>query len=364
MSKKMTPCEKLGYKVGDKFKVVDGTGVHYAVGSFITLIHDDGSSCPRFNGVHAIFESGDSFFPLDFVEKVAKLKPSKQALADAIHQNGGWRSGANWACQHGLNRMVVFSASGLAPTRNAARGMACWNSGAIFFGGFQFDRKLPNWHQCVLSREEYYHAYPKADADGWVEWNGVAKSPVGKGVAVDVKMQNGTQHFGQLIDDECWGDHWGDASIISYRLHKVEVEPEFCESVMRSTPDPESKPTIEQLAADYRNAKDYADRKQDEADKASMESDAALSQLEDAIAAIGFVITPLAATEKEPELVAAVKVGDQVERVESNIKRDKYNGMVGRLHFIDESDTSTPYLVDFDGEAQIWCHEVKFIRRP
>lgn len=161
MSKKMTPCEKLGYKVGDKFKVVDGTGVHYAVGSFITLIHDDGSSRPRFNGVHTIFESGDSFFPLDFVEKVAKLKPAKQALADAIHQNGGWRSGANWACQHGLNRMVVFSASGLAPTRNAARGMACWNSGAIFFGGFQFDRKLPNWHQCVLSRDEYLTAYPE-----------------------------------------------------------------------------------------------------------------------------------------------------------------------------------------------------------
>ena len=96
MSKQMTPCEKLGYKVGDKFKVVDGTGVHYAVGSFITLIHDDGSSCPRFNGVHAIFESGDSFFPLDFVEKVAKLKPAKQALADAIHQNGGWVEGGDW----------------------------------------------------------------------------------------------------------------------------------------------------------------------------------------------------------------------------------------------------------------------------
>ena len=133
---------------------------------------------------------------------------------------------------------------------------------------------------------------------------------------------------------------------------------------MRTIPEPEAKPTIEQLAADYRNKLDYANRKQDEADKANMESDAALSQLEDAIAAIGFVITPLAATEKEPELVAAVKVGDQVECVESNIKRDKYNGMVGRLHFIDESDTSTPYLVDFGGAEKIWCHEVKFIRRP
>ena len=96
MSKQMTPCKKLGYKVGDKFKVVDGTGVHYAVGSFITLIHDDGSSCPRFNGVHAIFESGDSFFPLDFVEKVANLKPAKQALADAINQNGWWVEGGDW----------------------------------------------------------------------------------------------------------------------------------------------------------------------------------------------------------------------------------------------------------------------------
>ena len=96
MSNKMTPCENLGYKVGDKFKVVDGAGVHYAVGSFITLIRDDGTSCPRFNGVHAIYESGDSFFPLDFVEKVAKLKPAKQALADAIHQNGGWVDVAKW----------------------------------------------------------------------------------------------------------------------------------------------------------------------------------------------------------------------------------------------------------------------------
>ena len=57
--------------------------------------------------------------------------------------------------------MVVFSASGLAPTRNAARGMACWNSGDIFFDGFQFDRKLPNWHQCILSRDEYFTAYPE-----------------------------------------------------------------------------------------------------------------------------------------------------------------------------------------------------------
>lgn len=185
-----------------------------------------------------------------------------------------------------------------------------WNSLVKYWwcetsGGRLLVNKIKNHHQTVLSRVEYFHLYPVPDA-----------------------------------------------------------KPELCESVMRSIPEPTAKPTIEQLAADYRNKLDYANRKQDEADKANMESDAALSQLEDAIAAIGFVITPLAATEKEPELVAAVKVGDQVECVESNIKRDKYNGMVGRVHFIDESDTSTPYLVDFGGAEKIWCHEVKFIRRP
>ena len=200
--------------------------------------------------------------------------------------------------------------------------------------------------------------------DGWIEWKGGIKSPVGNGVLVDVRLRSGLCYEAKLLDDASWSDTWGVASITAYRPHKTQPKPEFCDSVMRSIPEPSDKPTIEQLAADYRNKLDYANRKQDEADKANMESDAALSQLEDAIAAIGFVITPLAATEKEPELVAAVKVGDQVECVESNIKRYKYNGMAGRLHLIDESDTSTPYLVDFGGNEKIWCHEVKFIRRP
>jgi len=140
-------------------------------------------------------------------------------------------------------------------------------------------------------------------------------------------------------------------------------KPEFCESVMRSIPEPTAKPTIGQLVADYRNAKDYAERKQQEADAAKTDADARLKALELAGEAIGLLLSPINA-KKEPELVIAVQVGDEVECVESNIKRDKYNGMVGRLRTIDEIDTSTPYLVDFGNEARIWCHEVKFIRRP
>lgn len=171
MSKKMTPCEKLGYKVGDKFKVVDGTGVHYAVGSFITLIHDDGSSCPRFNGVHAIYESGDSFFPLDFVEKVAKLKPAKQALADAIHQNGGWVEVATFAVSgYGCvgttdTEFVISFFNGKSkPSRDGENYWSVGGGDSDYCGDIHsigIPRLPPNWHQCILSRDEYFTAYPE-----------------------------------------------------------------------------------------------------------------------------------------------------------------------------------------------------------
>ena len=70
-------------------------------------------------------------------------------------------------------------------------------------------------------------------------------------------------------------------------------KPEFCESVMRSIPEPIAKPTIEQLAADYRNAKDYAERKQREADAAKNGADARLKALEIAAEDLGFKIEPI-----------------------------------------------------------------------
>ena len=308
-----------------------------------------------------------------------KLSKSKLALAKVINENGGWVDGTMQLATSNKNGSVYLW--GNTPRRISH----VWDFGGRFTALRGDWRKLPNWHQTILSREEYYQAYPKADADGWIEWNG-GECPVDVELYVYVNYRDGCELPRAVRAGSQRWNHFGlGGDIVSYRLHKPEVKPEFCESVMRSIPEPgsesidelcakvteenkhqhvDAKPTIEQLAQDYRNAKGYADRKQDEADKASMESDAALSQLEDAIAAIGFVITPLAATVKEPELVAAVKVGDQVGCVESNIKRDKYNGMVGRLHFIDENDTYTPYLVDFGGKAKIWCHEVKFIRRP
>lgn len=77
-----------------------------------------------------------------------------------------------------------------------------------------------------------------------------------------------------------WSDTDSSTDIISYRLHKPEqTEPEYCESVTRSIPESESKPTIEQLAADYRNANDCAERKQEEADAAKDYAEAKLKAL-------------------------------------------------------------------------------------
>ena len=183
--------------------------------------------------------------------------------------------------------------------------------------------------------EECNTGFKVPDADGWIEWKG-GECPVDGDV--NVKFWSGTIKENPISARELYWEHDGDISdIIAYRLHNTEqAKPEFCNSVMRSIPEPESidglcsevtsenkhqhvdaKPTIEQLAADYRNKLDYANRKQDEADKANMESDAALAQLEDAIAAIGFAITPLGAPEKEPEPVITdwqdLRVGDEIE---------------------------------------------------
>ena len=376
MNSKMTPCEKLGYKVGDKFKVVDGTGVHYAVGSFITLIHDDGSSCPRFNGVHAIYESGDSFFHLDFVEKVAKLKPAKQALADAIHQNGGWPQDSEWSVQNGEHGRISFSVN--KPVRHDSKS---W----MAKGGFNFKievcKPLKNWHQCVLSREEYYQAYPKAGADGWIEWKG-GECPVEGSSIVDVEL-NGGRILSGLAISFSWLHERVSCNIIKYRKHKKpkaqpeclgQINPiihasidELCAKVTEENKHQhvDAKPTIEQLAQDYRNKLDFANSKQQEADEAKVAADAALGELERAGDALGLLIG-IAKPDREPELVITdwrdLRVGDKVECIRSNIS--KYSGVTGVVRKIDYDDTTTPVCVDIEGVGGIWCHEVKFISRP
>ena len=295
-----------------------------------------------------------------------RLSNSKKELARIISENGGWREGADTcSCDH--DGYVSFFVGN--PTRNGGSWLD--NGDCEYIGGTIATKyeKIKNWHQTILSSEEYSHLYPAPNADGWIEWKG-GECPVGEGVLIDVKKLNGTTELAVSNPEErIWDDPEHRYGIIAYRLHKPEQsKPEFCESVVRSIPEPGEQvwtnpPTIEQLAADYRNAKDYADRKQQDADDAKADADEKLRVLEIAGEALGLLVSPITA-KQEPELVIAVQVGDEVECIKSNVNPGKYMGRIGTVSSVDVDDTSTPYLVDFGGEAKIWCHEVKFIRRP
>lgn len=247
-----------------------------------------------------------------------KLGKSKLALAKVINENGGWvDDSANWAVQpkHGSGD-VWFSTSTNKPySPSGGLGFTFKGQGRWLGVVAKFDKVLPNWHQCVLSREEYYHAYPKADADGWIEWSG-GECPVDGDSIVDVEFNSGNI-VSCVTKGLSWRHEWTYSNVIAYRLHKPDVKPEFCESVTSGIPEPvayeklsqdaaeaakvalmsesieESKrrPTIEQLAQDYRNAKDHADRLQKEADTAKDKSEEIKVALINAGADIGIVIS-------------------------------------------------------------------------
>lgn len=313
-----------------------------------------------------------------------KISKSKQELARIISENGGWRDG-NYAVQDKDDKKVWFM-----------RALAGRPDGASFWPGVKsrgipYSKVLTNWHQTILSRAEYSHLYPAPDADGWIEHDGKHESAVAtSGLTLWCKWSDGLEqsHEANMVD---WIDD-SDVRVIAYRLHKPEMDKSsaVCDGETKEELDAHgwgnlgssvarclsasdgrintgsfstAKPTIEQLAADYRNAKDFAEHKQQEADAAKADADARLKALEIAGEAHGLLVTPITA-KREPEMVIAVQVGDKVECIKSNVNPGKYMGRIGTVLSVDVDDTSTPYLVDFGGEAKIWCHVVKFIRRP
>ena len=146
---------------------------------------------------------------------------------------------------------------------------------------------------------------------------------------------------------------------------------------MRSIPEPEAKPTIEQLAADYRNAKDYAERKQQEADDARADAEAKLAELVAAGESLGLVVSVAGA---EPELVINdwrdLRVGDEVEvfnferpESESRRKQELMSGPCvvmraegGNVRI--ELKKNLPTKGSHWNATGIDACEFKFIRRP
>lgn len=79
----MTPCEKLGYKVGDRFECVKGnTSVGRHVGDILILKHDDGSGYPFFENV-----TRNKKWSVCCLRNVKPLSPTLKS-SDEITQDG------------------------------------------------------------------------------------------------------------------------------------------------------------------------------------------------------------------------------------------------------------------------------------
>lgn len=227
-----------------------------------------------------------------------KISKCKKELARIISEHGGWRNG-EFAAQDGDGLVGGY---GSKPE---------WNSLSKYwwresFGGWFVANKIKNHHQTVLSRAEYFHLYPVPDADGWIAC-ATGECTVSGDPVVDVKFRDGETAFGHS-NEWIWSIDDGSSDIVAYRLHKPEqAKPELCESVMRTIPEPEAKPTIDQLLQDWRNADDYAKRKQAEADKAAAMRDERWQAAQDRAGEVGVTVGLCESVAAEPEQVNPVK---------------------------------------------------------
>src|SRR5690554_671187 len=84
----MTPCEKMGYKVGDKFKVLSSVE-GFTEGQEIELYEDDGTDMPLFSGEniyynHAAGCNPGAYFLLSDVEKITSSISGQEAKTNTI----------------------------------------------------------------------------------------------------------------------------------------------------------------------------------------------------------------------------------------------------------------------------------------
>lgn len=304
-----------------------------------------------------------------------KISKSKQELARIISENGGWPDSAEYSAQDGGDGQVSFYKAGLpaynkeSKTWDAPGSCVHIYKSRIIGGGI-----IKNFHQTILSRAEFFHLYPAPDADGWIEWNG-GECPAPKEVLVVVKMRDGELWSGgdpRPAGRLGWG-HVDDISdIIAYRLHKQEQAKSVGASAIGVTDSrAEAKPSIEKLTSSYRNAKDYAERKQQEADAAKADADSKLAELVAAGRAIGLDVSPVAAP-VEPELVINdwrdLQVGDEIEVTSVHSKSNsKYALVIGRpSKVVCVGDPGWQMLrVKTDvGNEELLIDGFKFIRRP
>lgn len=298
-----------------------------------------------------------------------KISNSKQQLARIISENGGWRNG-EFAAQDGDGGIGGYK---VKPE---------WDSLAKYWwreslGRWFFANKIKNHHHTVLSRAEYFHLYQSPDADGWIEWKG-GECPVGEGDRIDVKFSDGDTLFG-VNNGWNWGNNAGCCNIIAYRLHKPErvetVEYNYSGVVytgpVKSEFVVDKKPTLDQLLQDWRNAGEFAKRKQAEADEAAAMRDERWNAVQARAGEVGVTVGACDSVASEHKLEITgwrdLQLNDIIEYVDGDIK-DKI-GMTGPVvEFAPDATDGMMVRMKCDNGPRKgrlgWPMKWRFIRRP
>lgn len=293
-----------------------------------------------------------------------KISNSKKELARIISEHGGWRNG-EFAAQDGDGGVGGY---GEKPVWSLLG--KYWRNEA--FGEWFVANKIKNYHQTVLSSEEYFHLHPAQDADGWIEWKG-GECPVGDGDRIDVKFSDGDELF-DVGSDWDWGVNAGGCNIIAYRLHKPEqvetVEYNYPGVVYTGPVQSEfvvtEKPTLDQLLQDWCNADDFAKRKQAEAGEAAAMRDERWKWAQVKASELGVTIEVGAEKAEESELAITdwrdLRVGDEVEAM---CHEGALIGFITEME-PEDYDGERPFRFQPLGRSTRWCTSrmFKFIRRP
>lgn len=201
------------------------------------------------------------------------ISNGKKQLAKIISENGGWRDGATWAAQDGIGNDGLYNVAAYGAKPVYDKRMS-WHKPSDFSAyhedWFRASSPLKNFHQTILSRDEYFHLYPAPDAVAeqkaeirWVRGAGVHATPT----AHDrMEMLKEKWDFTKCGCDECAAFY------------------------AKSAPEMLDGPTIEQLAADYKAKLAIAQLAQEEADSHRCGAEAALERLYQAGLAIGLDI--------------------------------------------------------------------------
>lgn len=312
-----------------------------------------------------------------------KISNSKRQLAQLLIKAGvkQFPKGATWVAQGSADLKASFY-GGYKPKRCFGETAFCGDyCGRIH--DVQLSTLTTSWHKTVLSRDEFDQIVAETvvtsepDADGWIEWN-VGGIHIGDFQLADYKilctpqgsyLTNGSMNL-------IWHKNCEPFDIADYRRYKPELAKSTAvgddETNLAAKEELEAleltpAPALDQLLQYWRNADDFAQRKQTEADEVAAMRDERWQAVQARAGEMGVTIDHV--TEERSEAVLHVtnrsqlELGDVIWIGRSGVKEDERRlpegeyqvvkvGTIGVLH------NGVTFYPDFSFGS--W----RFIRRP